>query len=69
MQAGLMQGCSAPEVDGIWLWVQYNRIPIYSIFYLLKRDYMVIGCRGLYIYQLHSGAPVEVAYSIVIQGA
>ena len=27
---------SPPEVDRIWLWVYYNKIPIYPIFYLLK---------------------------------
>ena len=26
-------------VDRIWLWVHYNKIPIYPVFYLLKRDY------------------------------
>ena len=31
--------CSPPEVDKIWLWVYYNKIPIYPIFYLLKGDY------------------------------
>ena len=25
-----------PYVDRIWLWVYYNKIPIYPIFYLLK---------------------------------
>ena len=29
---------SPPEVDRIWLWVYYNKIPIYPIFYLLKGD-------------------------------
>ena len=29
------------EVDGIWLWVHYNKIPIYPMFYLLKGHYMV----------------------------
>ena len=27
-----------PSVDRIWLWVCYNKIPIYPIFYLLRRD-------------------------------
>ena len=27
-----------PKVDRIWLWVYYNKIPIYSICYLLKGD-------------------------------
>ena len=26
-------------VDRLWLWVKFNKIPIYSIFYLLKGDY------------------------------
>ena len=30
---------SPPQVDRIWLWVYYNKIPIYSVFYLLKGDY------------------------------
>ena len=30
---------SPPQVDRIWLWVQYNKIPIYPIFYLLTGDY------------------------------
>ena len=30
---------SPPCVDRIWLWVYYNKIPIYPIFYLLKGDY------------------------------
>ena len=29
---------SPPYVDRIWLWVYYNQIPIYPIFYLLKED-------------------------------
>ena len=27
---------SPPEVDRIWLWVYYNKIPLYPMFYLLK---------------------------------
>ena len=27
---------SPPSVDRIWLWVYYNKTPIYPIFYLLK---------------------------------
>ena len=27
-----------PKVDRIWLWAYYNKIPIYSICYLLKGD-------------------------------
>ena len=27
---------SPPEVDRKWLWVYYDKIPIYTIFYLLK---------------------------------
>ena len=34
---------SPPEVGRIWLWVDYNKIPIYPIFYLLKGDYMRLG--------------------------
>ena len=30
---------SLPQVDRIWLWVYYNKIPIYPIFYLLQGDY------------------------------
>ena len=33
---------SHPEVDRIWLWVYFNKIPIYPIFYLLKGDYIPI---------------------------
>ena len=29
---------SPPEVDRIWVWVNYNENPIYPIFYLLKGD-------------------------------
>ena len=44
-------------VDRIWLWVYYNKIPIYPIFYLLKGDYIVTtrkqgltwGARGIRI--------------------
>ena len=40
---------SPPEVDRIWLWVYYNKSPIYPIFYLLKGDYRVLGLYwGLY---------------------
>ena len=28
-----------PKVDRVWLWVYYEKIPIYPIFYLLKGDY------------------------------
>ena len=34
---------SPPSVDRIWLWVYCNKIPIYPIFYLLKRDYKCSG--------------------------
>ena len=27
-----------PQVDRIWLWVYYSKIPIYPVFYLLKVD-------------------------------
>ena len=33
--------CGPSSVDRIWLWVYYNKIPIYPIFYLLKGDYRV----------------------------
>ena len=34
-----------PYVDRIWLWVYYDKIPIYPMFYLPKGDYMLIlGC-------------------------
>ena len=32
-----------PEVDRIWLWVYYNKVPIYPIFYLLKGNYMILN--------------------------
>ena len=35
----MMLTCSSPEVDRIWLWVYYTKIPIYPIFYLLNGDY------------------------------
>ena len=31
---------SPPQVDRIWLWVYYNKIPIYPIFCLLQGDYI-----------------------------
>ena len=31
--------CSPPQVDGIWLWVYYDKVAICRIFYLLKGDY------------------------------
>ena len=30
-----------PQVNGIWLWVYYNKIAVYPIFYLLKGDYII----------------------------
>ena len=30
---------SPPQVDRIWLWVHYKKIPKYPIFYLLKGDH------------------------------
>ena len=30
---------SPPYVDRIWLWVYYNKVPIYPIFYRLDGDY------------------------------
>ena len=35
----MMPTYSSPEVDRIWLWVYYTKIPIYSILYLLNGDY------------------------------
>ena len=35
----VLRGYSRPEVDRIWLWVYDDKLPIYPIFYLLKRDY------------------------------
>ena len=32
-----------PLVDGIWLWVYDNKIPIHPTFYLLKGDHRVKG--------------------------
>ena len=29
-----------PLVDRIWLWVQFNKTPIYPMFHLFKGDYM-----------------------------
>ena len=34
-----MKAYSPPQVDRKWLWVYYNKIPNYPIFYLLKGDY------------------------------
>ena len=31
-------GCSPPYIDRIGLWVYYNEIPIYPMFYVLKGD-------------------------------
>ena len=39
-----LQGYSPPQVDRIWLWVYYNKILIYRIFYLHKADYKGLGC-------------------------
>ena len=33
---GMIRVYSPPEVDRTWLWVKYNKIPIYPIFCLLK---------------------------------
>ena len=35
----LAKAYSPPQVDRIWLWIDYNRIPTYSIFYLLTGHY------------------------------
>ena len=34
---------SPPQVDRIWLWVYYNKIPLYPIFYLHSGDYKLIA--------------------------
>ena len=34
---------SPPSVDIIWLWLYYNKIPIYTIFYLLKGDCILLA--------------------------
>ena len=33
-----LDSADCKPVDTIWLWIYYNRIPIYPIFYLLKGD-------------------------------
>ena len=40
--ARVCEGYSPPKVDRIWLWVHYEKIPIYPIFYLLKGDYILL---------------------------
>ena len=42
---GVIQGIMEKkmETDRIWLWVYYNKIPIYPIFYLLKGDHKALG--------------------------
>ena len=40
----MFKSLESPYVDRIWLWVYYNKIPMYPIFYLLKGDY-VLGLR------------------------
>ena len=47
---------SPPEVDRIWLWVYYNKIPLYPIFYLLKGDCRILGMDGVSICQGGRGA-------------
>ena len=32
---------SPPEIERIWLWVYYNEITTYPMFYLFKEDYRV----------------------------
>ena len=48
MQPGFrVQG---PYVDIIWLWVYYNKTPIYLTFYILKGDYTLVLstlCKGV----------------------
>ena len=36
---GILHTYRPPQVDRIWLWVYYNRIPIYITFYLPEGDY------------------------------
>ena len=48
----LLQVYSFSEVDRIWLWAYYNKVPICPIFYLLKGEYRRSyshrdTCRGL----------------------
>ena len=38
VEIGDNSGYGPPYVDRIWLGAYYNKIPIYPIFYLLKRD-------------------------------
>ena len=48
-----LQGYSPPQVDRIWLWAYYNKIPIYRIFYLRKADYKGLGLAlGLWLRNL-----------------
>ena len=46
-QGFLVRRIVPPQVDRRWLWVCYNKIPLYLIFYLLKGDYMSGLCLGL----------------------
>ena len=44
-------GYSPPGADRTWLWVYYNKIPIYLIFYLLQGGYRLVGSSAA----LHAG--------------
>ena len=44
MAVGILSRYSPPEVERIWLWVYYNKNPIYAIFYLAKGDYKPPQC-------------------------
>ena len=63
---------SPPEVDRIWIWESYNKIPIHhTLYYLLKRGdiYLVagwepVGCdstNGSFCNTRSCGAPTKVA--------
>ena len=51
----LIEAYSPPQVDGIWLWVFHNEIPIYPIFHVLKGGYTV----NMHNYQFQSLRPVH----------
>ena len=40
IEAGVL---NVKAVDSIWLWVCYNKIPIYPIVYLLKGNYTLLN--------------------------
>ena len=64
ISGSLLDVCSKMRVYGfrayrMWLWVYYNEIPLYPIFYLLQGDYMVprsrLLKRGVLVMGLHDG--------------